>query len=131
MSKFQTVPYELVVVSSNGTNARVIATNVGQGAAWTPGAHRLAYVRPSIVGGFELRSASADASDDRFLLAMTYSAFDLAWAPAGDNLFFATVAPITTPPGTSWNLDVVGSDGNGRHQVVAGAPFVLRPSVRR
>ena len=131
MSKLQTVPYELVVVNANGANPRVVATNVGQGAAWTPGAHRLAYVTPSIVGGFELRTIAADGSDDRFVVALTYSAFDLAWAPAGDSLFFAAVAPTNSPPGTSWNLDVVASDGNGAHQIVAGAPFVMRPSVRR
>lgn len=131
MSTFQTVPYELVVVNANGTNPRVVATNVGQGAAWAPAAHRLAYVTPSIVGGFELRTVAADGGDDRFIVALTYSAFDLAWAPAGDSLFFAAVAPVSTPPGTSWNLDVVGSDGSGPHQIVAGAPFVLRPSVRR
>ena len=131
MSKLQTMPYELVVVNANGTNPRVVATNVAQGAAWTPAAHRLAYVIPSIVGGFELRIISADGSDDRFVVALTHSAFDLAWAPAGDSLFFAAVAPISTPPGTSWNLNVVGSDGNGPRQIVAGAPFVMRPSVRR
>lgn len=131
MINFQTAPYELVVVSSSGTDARVIATNVAQGPAWVPGAHRLAYATTSIVGGFEIRTVAADGGDDRFVLATTYSAFDMAWAPAGDSLFFAAVEPTSSPPGTSWNLDVVASSGNGRHQIVAGAPFVLRPSVRR
>lgn len=131
MSKFQTAPYELVVVSSNGTSPQVVATNVAQGAAWAPGSHRLAYATTSIVGGFELHTIAADGSDDRFVLAMPYSAFDFAWAPAGDSLFFAAVAPISTPPGTSWNLDVVANDGTGRRTIVLGAPFVLRPSVRR
>ena len=131
MSKFQTTPYELVVVSSSGTNPRVVATNVAQGAAWTPAVHRLAYATPSIVGGFELRTVSADGTDERYVTNMAHSMFDMAWAPAGDSLFFAVVAPISSPPGTSWNLDVIGSDGNGLRQIVAGAPFVLRPSVRR
>ena len=131
MSNLQTVPYELVVVNADGTNARVVATNVGQGAAWVPGAHRIAYVTASIVGGFEVHTVTADGADYRFLLAMAYSAFDLAWAPAGDNLYFAAVTPVSPPPGTAWNLDAVGSDGNGRRQIVAGEPFVLRPSVRR
>lgn len=131
MSKLQTTPFELVVTNANGTNARVIATNVGQGAAWAPGTHRLAYITASIVGGFELRTVTSDAADDRLVVAMPYSALDIAWAPAGDSLFFAAVAPTSNPPGTSWNLDVVASGGNGLHQIVAGAPFVQRPSVRR
>ena len=131
MSKLQTMPYELVVVSANGANPRVVATNVAEGAAWVPAAHRLAYATPSIVGGFELRTVSADGTDERFVIIMTYSAFDIAWAPAGDSIFFAAVAPTSTPLGTSWNLNVVGRDGNGLRQIVAGAPYALRPSVRR
>lgn len=127
----RTSPWELVVVNSNGTNPHVVATNVAQGAAWAPGTHRLAYATPSIVGGFELRTVSADGTDEQFVTIMTYSIFDIAWAPAGDFIYFGNVAPISDPPGTSWNLDVVGSDGNGVRQIVAGAPYVMRPSVRR
>ena len=127
----QTAPWELVVVSSDGTNPHVVATNVAQGAAWAPAAHRLVYATTSIVGGFEMRTIAADGTDDRFVIALTYSGFDFAWHPSGASIYFAAVAPIGSPPGTSWNLNVVGSDGNGPHQIVAGAPFVMRPSVRR
>lgn len=93
---------ELWVMEANGTNAHLVASQVGHFAGWSPDSIHIAYSRlvalerpdePEVPFQTEIYSIKANGNEQSLLLsdATSYGIYPLGWSPEGQAFYYAKV----------------------------------------